>query len=87
MPESLTLSELQTAKDTVETKAHRLREALQELRRTRPDGWQETFSQVQSELIEVVTGISQLERRIRALVEGEDPHELLAERTRRSGWS
>jgi hypothetical protein len=71
MPEEpLTLGELQIAKDTMETKARHLRTGLHELRYSGAQDWQARFAEVQSELIAVVTGISRLERRIRAAVEG-----------------
>ena len=69
--EPLTLSELQQAKGVLETKAHRLREQLRNLHYSRTEGWQEMFSQVQSELVRVATRIGQLERRVSAAVEGE----------------
>jgi hypothetical protein len=69
--EPLTLTELQTAKDTLETKARQFREALHELRRTRPDGWQAEFATRQAELVKVVSAVGRLDKRIYALVEGE----------------
>jgi hypothetical protein len=72
MPEEpLTLAELQTAKDTLETKVHRLREVLHKLAAARPDGWRAEFAVRQSELIEVADRIGWLNKRMRALVEKE----------------
>ena len=69
--EPLTLAELQTAKDTLETKARHLRGVLRELRRTKPDGWQEAFADTQAELIRTTSQIGALNRRITHLVEKE----------------
>jgi hypothetical protein len=71
--EPLSLDELQFFKGVQEDKARRLRYILHELARRRPDGWSIEFERVQAELIQVVTVIGQLERRIRVLVEGETP--------------
>ena len=71
--EPLSLDELQFFKGVQEDKARRLRHTLPDLRRMRPDGWSIEFERVQAELIQVVTVIGQLERRIRALVESEIP--------------
>jgi hypothetical protein len=67
----LTLNELRTAQELLERKAAHLRETLHELRRTRLDGWQETFSRAQSGLITVVSAIGRLDGRIRSLVESQ----------------
>jgi hypothetical protein len=72
MPEeSLSLDELQAYKRVQEAKADALRQTLHNLRTKRLEDWQARFAEVQSEVIEVVTRIGQLERRIRAAVEGE----------------
>jgi hypothetical protein len=68
-PEVLTLNELRTAQELLERKAAHLREALHELRRTKPDGWRAEFERIQVELIEVVSAIGRLDGRIRSLVE------------------
>ena len=60
MPEeSLTLVELQAARETLEAKAQHFRQRLHELRRERPADWQRTFEPVQADLLTVVTEVGQ----------------------------
>ena len=69
--EPLTLVELQIAKNTLETKARRLRERLRELASTRAAGWKAEFPRLQDELIEVTARIGRIDKRICKLVERE----------------
>jgi hypothetical protein len=71
MPELLTLAELQIWKSTLEHMAQDLRQGLHELRYSGAQDWQSRFAEVQSELIAVVGRISELNKRIARLVEGE----------------
>jgi hypothetical protein len=69
--ECLTLIELQAAKRITENRNQRMRCKLAELHRTKPKGWKKRFQHVQDELIRSAGLVGRLERRIRAVVEGE----------------
>ena len=72
MPEdTLTLDELQAAKDTLEAKAAALRQTLHALHASAQADWRAQFAHTQVELIRVVTEIGGLNRAIYKRVEGE----------------
>jgi hypothetical protein len=73
--ESLTLGELLVFRSTLELKAARLRQALHELRRARPAGWQQEFDHQQSELITTAGSIGRLSHRIHWWVRGKHDNE------------
>lgn len=69
--EPKTLAELQAAKDHLETRARPIREALPELVRLRPDGWQTELERAKYELRAIKRVIGKIDRKIRKLVERE----------------
>jgi hypothetical protein len=72
MPEeSLTLAELQLARETLEAKAQHLRQTLRDVRAAQLKGWAEAFAATQNELITIVTQLAGVKARIRVAVEGE----------------
>jgi hypothetical protein len=72
MPEELlTLNELVLLRAVLEARAAQLRAQLHELPHQRPDGWPVQFEFVQGTLIQIVSEVGQVNKRIRVLVEGE----------------